>query len=164
MRLKRDFMLAGLFSCCLGVVCLIDHLTNSWIQVPLKSLRVLSNGSTIPSCSTKTFEVTFEFVSPNTIYWEDFPTKMASNTATVSWLSNFLLLVNQWISCMTRGSKSCLVTWKSVKCSWMHSKIMRKCVKSRNKELFVFSSWNTFTHFSEKTKKAVVIVYHRKLP
>lgn len=37
-------------------------------------------------------------------------TKMASSTATVSWLSNFLLLVNQWISCITKGSKSCLVT------------------------------------------------------
>lgn len=48
MRLNKDFMLAGLFSCCLGVVCFIDHLTNSSMQRPQKSRRVLSTGSTTP--------------------------------------------------------------------------------------------------------------------
>lgn len=49
MRLNKDFMLVGLFSCCLGVVCLIDHLTNSSMQRPQKSRRVLSIVSTTPS-------------------------------------------------------------------------------------------------------------------
>lgn len=51
---------------------------------------------------------------------------MASRTATVSWLSNFLLFVNQWISCMTRGSKSCLVTCRrNQKSSWIFKQMLR---------------------------------------
>ena len=63
----------------------MDQMRNSRTQRPQKSLSAVSEESTIPS-------------------------RMASSRATVSGLSYWVFLVNQWIICSTSGRNSCSAT------------------------------------------------------
>ena len=64
----------------------MDQKRNSLVHRPQKSLRDVSEESTIPS-------------------------RMASRRAMVSGLSYWVLRVNQWIICSTRGWNNCSATY-----------------------------------------------------